>query len=179
MSVYFYKDQLKSERLTTRYLTANDISIWARFFEDPEATEFLYLDSLGLSGHIEVATHMIQKQIHRYANQKYGLQVLINNHTQEFIGLCGLLLQQVEGADEIEIGYHIFKQYWGNGFATEAAKMFAEFAFSEDIAESVISIIDIKNYKSQRVAEKNGFHREKQTTWLDDEKVFIYRLMQP
>lgn len=84
------------------------------------------------------------------------------------------MLQEVDGKPELEVGYHIFKKYWGQGYAPEAAKAFLHYGFENKWAPSIISIIDIRNTKSQRVADKNGLKREKQTKWADWD-VFIYR----
>jgi RimJ/RimL family protein N-acetyltransferase len=88
------------------------------------------------------------------------------------------MVQEVDGVNEIEVGYHIFKKYWGLGYAPEAAKLFIDYAFQNELTDSVISIIDIRNIKSQRVAEKNGLKREKQTIWSGLE-VHIYRIHRP
>ena len=91
------------------------------------------------------------------------------------IGQCGLMIQEVDGVAELEVGYHIYKKYWGNGYAPEAAWLFLQFAFVHDLADSVISIIDTRNRKSMRVAGKNGLVREKQTRWMNLD-VYIYRI---
>lgn len=176
MQNYIYHDQLTSERIITRYLTLEDIPIWEEFFEDEEAVEFLFLQSLGLNSNFEISAHIIEKQIARYAENRYGLQVLLHKSTNEFIGLCGLLAQEVDGVNEIEVGYHIFKKYWKQGYATEAAKLFIDYAFAYNLATSIISVIDLANIKSRRVAEKNGLKIDKLTKWLDDEDVYIYRI---
>lgn len=150
--------------------------IWSAFFDDKESTEFLFLESLGLNSNLEIASHIIEKQIIRYTENRFGLQVLINKSTNEFIGLCGLLTQDVNGVNEIEVGYHIFKKYWKQGFATEAAKLFIDYAFKNNLANSIISVIDVDNVKSRRVAEKNGLKIDKLTKWLNDEDVYIYRI---
>jgi [ribosomal protein S5]-alanine N-acetyltransferase len=172
MTPYRYTDQLESPRLITRLLTPDDIEPWSHFFADKEAIE-LFPD-FGLSTNEAKAKHWIDRQLNRYATQQYGLQALIEKTTGRFIGQCGLLTQEVDGTIETEVGYHIFKQYWGQGFAPEAAKLFIDYAFTNDLTSSVISIIDIRNDKSMRVAEKNGLVREKQTRWnyLD---IYIYR----
>ena len=86
-----------------------DIPIWEDFFEDEEAVEFLSLHLLGLKSNLEISTHMIEKQLARYAENRFGLQALINQSTNEFIGLCGLLAQELDGVNDIEVGYHILK----------------------------------------------------------------------
>ncbi len=176
MTNYIYEDNLQSERLKTRKLTEADIAIWEEFFESPEATEFLNLASLGLNSNHEYSTHMIRKQLDRYEEKRFGLQVLIDKKTNNFIGLCGLLAQDIEGKIEIEVGYHILKKYWGQGYATEAAKLFFDYAFKNELANSIISIIDPGNIKSQRVAQKNGLTLHKQTKWMDNMDVYIYRI---
>lgn len=173
MKTYIYEDKLESERLLTRKLTQDDMKAWSDFFKDPEAVEFL--PNPGFTSVNERAKHWIEKQLNRYSNNEYGLQALIHKETKEFIGQCGLLKQTVDGQTEIEVGYHIFKKYWGQGYAPEAAKLFINYAFQNLIIHSVISIIDIKNLKSQSVANKNGLIREKQTIWSNLD-VFIYRL---
>src|SRR4249919_3241675 len=112
---YFYKDQLKSERLITRFLTTDDVYPWADFFKDKEAFEFL--PTHGLTEPEDIAGSWIERQLGRYANNKYGLQALIDRQTGEFIGQCGLILQEVDGQPEIEVGYHVFKKHWGKRYA--------------------------------------------------------------
>lgn len=158
-----YQDKLESERLVTRKLTKNDAAIWADFFSDNEAIEFLPYN--GPISNSERAVEWVDKQINRYEENTYGLQALINKRTNDFVGQCGLLIQEVDDTKELEVGYHILKKYWGQGYAPEAARLFIDYAFKNNWAESIISIIDKRNLKSKRVAEKNGLEMEKQTTW--------------
>ena len=169
-----YHDNLQSARLVTRKLSENDIPTWADFFADQEAVQ--YMPTYGLTSNMERSKHWIDKQLKRYEENRYGLQALIEKGTGNFIGQCGLLVQEVDGVNEFEVGYHIFKKYWGQGFATEAAKLFIDYVFDNDQTPSVISIIDKRNIRSQRVADKNHLAREKETSWngLD---VYIYRIV--
>lgn len=173
MSNYIYQDNLESDRLLTRKLIQNDAKTWATFFTDKDAIE--YLPNPGFNSVEDRAKHWVDKQLNRYADNQFGLQALIDKKTEVFIGQCGLLKQSVDNQTEVEVGYHIFKKYWGQGYALEAAKLFIDYAFENEISDSVISIININNLRSQRVADKNGLIKEKQTTWsgLD---VCIYRI---
>jgi ribosomal-protein-alanine N-acetyltransferase len=170
---YIYRDQLHTKRLITRFLTPQDIAPWTQFFRDKEAIE--YLSTFGSVSCEDMSKHWVERQILRYQEQRLGLQALINKATGEFIGQCGLITHEIHKRLEIGISYHIFKQYWGYGYGTEAAKCFIDFAFANDITSSIISIIDINNVKSQRVAEKNGLVREQQTRWAHHD-VYIYRI---
>jgi len=172
---YLYCDQLQTTRLVTRFLTPGDISPWALFFKDKEATEFL--STFGYASCEDMSKYWIEKQLLRYNEKRFGLQALIHKETGEFIGQCGLVTQEINKKWEMEIGYHIFKQYWGQGYATEAANCFIDFAFANNLAPSVISIIDINNIRSQRVAVKNGLLQVRQTRWAHHD-VYIYRIAQ-
>jgi RimJ/RimL family protein N-acetyltransferase len=173
MPNYIYNDNLESKRLLTRKLTINDVDVWVKFFEDKDAVEFL--PNIGFPTTKDRAKHWIEKQLSRYSENRYGLQALIHKDTNEFIGQCGLLMQEVDGEQKVEVGYHIFKKYWGQGYAPEAAKLFIDYGFNTNQADSIISIINIGNTRSQKVALKNGLTKLKQTKWSSLD-VFIYQI---
>lgn len=170
---YTYLDNLQSERLTTRFLTKDDSSIWSTFFEDEECVQFF--PDFNLTTSKERAEHWIDKQLTRYKEKRYGLQALILKETGEFIGQCGLLTQEVDGCIELEVGYHIFKQHWGKGYATEASQLFKKYAFDNNFCLSLVSIIHINNLRSQTVAEKNGMKRDKRVDFFDTDH-YVYRI---
>jgi RimJ/RimL family protein N-acetyltransferase len=74
-------------------------------------------------------------------------------------------VQEVEGRNEIEVGYHVRRDLWGNGYATEAARACMEYAFSRLGTARVVSMIRPENRQSRRVAEKNGLVCEKIVLW--------------
>ncbi len=173
MGEYIYEEGLESERLKTRFLTESDISLWTPFFEDEEAVEFI--PNFGALQSADRSKHWIERQLKRYADRKFGLQLLTDKQNNEVVGQCGLLEQTVDGETKLEVGYHIFKKYWGRGYAPEAAKRFMKYAFDNDLSADVISIIHVDNVKSQRVAQKNGLSKIKQSTW-NDLDVFIFQI---
>ncbi len=116
-----------------------------------------------------------EKQMWRYANKKGGTNLLIHKISHEIVGWCGLLVQTVDGAEELEVGYSIIPKYWGMGFAPEAAKKCIDHAFANNLADSIISIIQVDNKESIRVAEKNGLAKEKETIYHNN-RVYIYRI---
>jgi RimJ/RimL family protein N-acetyltransferase len=168
-----YLNGSETNRLFIRKLENSDIPIWETFFENNNSLPYLGLD-LTLS-YKEQSKDWIEHQLWRYENNKFGHHALINKQTNKFIGQCGLLTQEIDKKTEIEIGYHILPEYWGNGYATEAAQKFRDFAFENDVSKSLISIIDIGNIASQKVAEKNGMTNTKQVK-LYGLDVFIYRI---
>lgn len=97
-----------------------------------------------------------------YAIHGFGLWVICTPEG-EFVGDCGLTVQQIEGVEEVEIGYHVVPRFQGLGLATEAALACRGFAESRGIRR-VTAIINPENLPSRRVAEKAGLALEKKIT---------------
>jgi ribosomal-protein-alanine N-acetyltransferase len=84
---------------------------------------------------------------------------------ERVLGYCGFFLQMVDDVEELEIGYRLDPEFWGNGIATEAARAVRDHAFRDLEVARVISLIHPDNEASRRVAEKNGMSFEKHTTF--------------
>lgn len=66
------------------------------------------------------AVRWIEWQERNYSDHGFGLWVL-ETHKGEFVGDCGLTVQDVEGEPHVEVGYHVVPALRGHGYATEAA----------------------------------------------------------
>ena len=69
------------------------------------------------------------------------------------IGVCSVEMHD----GKAELGYWYGCEYWGNGYATEAAQAVIDHAFSELNHEALYSGARISNPASRRVLEKCGF----------------------
>ena len=107
----------------------------------------------------------IERNIERYQNNGHGLWAMVLTSTGEMIGDCGLTLQTVDGVDEVEIGYHVRRDRWKQGFATEAARACRDFGFDRLPVHRIISLIRPENLPSRRVAEKNAMTVWKEIVW--------------
>jgi [ribosomal protein S5]-alanine N-acetyltransferase len=153
---------LETERLWLRELTPDDFDAMFAIFGDAET--MLYYPQAYRRETLEAA---MQRQFESYAENGYGLWALILKSTNQFIGDCGLLTQEVDGVQELEVGYHVNRQHWGQGFAPEAAKACFDYAFDMLGRQRMISMIRPENLPSRRVAEKNGLQIEKKVFWRD------------
>ena len=70
------------------------------------------------------------------------------------IGICGV---ERPGEGKPELGYWFGTHYWGQGFATEAARAVIDQVFSERGCEEIHAGARISNPASRRVLEKCGF----------------------
>lgn len=90
-----------------------------------------------------------------YTDYGYSFYAVIRKEDNKFLGLCGILPDEFEGNPEVEIAYRIDDQFWGNGYAPEAAQACMNYAHEKLGWNTVISLILPANVQSQRVAEKN------------------------
>lgn len=116
----------------------------------------------------------IARQIERYPTGT-GLLGLVLRETDELIGDCGLVWQEVEGVQELEIGYHVRRDHQRRGVATEAARAVRDSAFANFDVDHVISLIRPENLPSRRVAEKNGMTLDRVVFWHGYDHC-VYRL---
>jgi [ribosomal protein S5]-alanine N-acetyltransferase len=98
----------------------------------------------------------IARNLGRYAKDGHGLWAMILRVSDELVGDCGLTVQNVDGTGEVEVGYHVRRDHWGQGLATEAACACRDFGFGQLPVERLIALIRPENLASRRVAEKTG-----------------------
>jgi RimJ/RimL family protein N-acetyltransferase len=105
----------------------------------------------------------IETNIQRYATDGFGLWAMEDIATGEFLGNCGPVRREVDGTDEIEIGWHVKRTRWGRGIAPEAGAASRDWVFASTDFHRVISLIRPENEPSRRVAEKIGMTVWKET----------------
>jgi len=114
----------------------------------------------------EEVRQWIDRQIGRYRDG-CGLLGMVEKRTGRLIGDCGSTWQDVEGRMELEIGYHLNRERWSQGFATEAANAVIEDVFRRFRVDRLVAIIRPENVASRRVAEKNGMKLDRIILWRD------------
>jgi RimJ/RimL family protein N-acetyltransferase len=72
----------------------------------------------------------------------------------DFIGFCGM---RPHGRETCELGFHVRPEFWGHGYATEAAGAVIEYAFSNLKVRRLFAGHNPKNAASKRVLAKLGF----------------------
>jgi RimJ/RimL family protein N-acetyltransferase len=148
---------LETPRLILREFRPDDVDALALTLSDAETMRF-YPAPFDRAG----VENWISRNLARYQKDGHGLWAMIFKASGELIGNCGLTVQQVDGTNEIEIGYHLQRDHLGKGFATEAARSCRDFGFARLPVERIISLIRPENLQSRRVAEKNGM-----TVWKE------------
>jgi RimJ/RimL family protein N-acetyltransferase len=153
------KPILETERLFLRELVAEDADALARVLSDPEAMRYY-----PMSFDRKAVEDWIARNQRRYATDGHGLWAMDSKFSGEVIGDCGITLQEVEGESLPEVGYHLRRDMWGQGLASEAACACRDYGFRQFKVAALISLIRPENMTSWRVAERNGMKVWKETT---------------
>jgi RimJ/RimL family protein N-acetyltransferase len=166
--------ELKAVLVTTRTrlrpFTTRDLDVVAAMVQDEEQMRFYPRPRTR-----DEASAWIDRNLRLYEQHGYGIWFIESIATSEFLGYCGVRPITVDGVEETEIGWHTRKKFWGQGFATEAARGCRDLAFSRLGAERLIALIDPTNVASVRVAEKIGMGPEREAV-VDDYACVIYSI---
>ncbi|WP_207701074.1 GNAT family N-acetyltransferase [Candidatus Enterococcus ferrettii] len=142
---------IETERLVLREWTADDLPDLKRFLQDAEV---MWAYEHAFSN--EEVSNWLQWNLDSYQANGYGLWAMLCKSTGEIIGECGITQQTVEGTVYPEIGYHLVKTHWHQGFAVEAARAVKDWGFKKKQFPELVSTIRDTNLASMNVAIRNG-----------------------
>jgi RimJ/RimL family protein N-acetyltransferase len=148
---------LRTERLILRRLTPDDADAIFAVIGDPIAMQY-YPRTFTR----EDAQEWIERNLRRYQQDGYGLLAIVLKSNGEVIGDCGLSWQLADEEPVLELGYHLRRDRWGHGYATEAAQACMDYAFRVLKTDRLVSLIKPENVPSRRVAERNRMRAEQQ-----------------
>lgn len=149
----------ETERLKFRILQPDDFDTWLPMFKANNIAKFLDLDST--LSEFELCKRWFEKAFHRYDNNLGGMNVLIDKNSNRLVGQCGLLVQTIEEVERLEIGYSLLPEFWGRGYASEAALKCKNYAFEHNFSDVLMSMVHVDNISSENVALRNGMEFEK------------------
>ncbi|WP_375021535.1 GNAT family N-acetyltransferase [Agrobacterium sp. CR_3] len=164
---------VKTERLCLRRIGETDLVSLSRIYADPECMRFYS----GTKSPPEIRTWFQKLAFDSYDRHGFGLWAVINASSGEVIGDCGITLQETPEGPELEIGYHLWRDFWGNGFATEAAIACRDYAFHSLGLSRVVSITSPENIPSQKVAQRVHDRKEVYRKQLANSDVFVDRYL--
>ncbi|MCA1578420.1 MAG: GNAT family N-acetyltransferase [Acidobacteria bacterium] len=156
---------LETERLILRELTFDDAPFILTLLNDPSFLR--YINDKNVRNVEDARQYMLNGPMASYAQNGFGLYLVALKDTAVPIGLCGLLKR--EELPDPDLGFAFLPDYWGKGFALEAARAVMNDARERLGQNRVLAIVMPDNDASIRLLEKLGmtFDRDK-----DDVKVF-------
>jgi len=91
----------------------------------------------------------------------FGYWVWRDRATGAVVARGGLSRAHVGGRDEVEVGWAVLPDHWGEGFATELGAASVRHAFEQLALDDVVAYTLPDNRASRRVMEKLGFAFER------------------
>ncbi len=159
-----------TRRLEMKKVTAEDIDLLHQLTGDGEVMKFF--------PHVlsyDETKRMLDKILDHFERYDHCFWKVLLKASGDFIGIAGLLHQEIDGEVETEISYRIRREYWNNGYATEAAQACKEYAEDTLGKKRLISIIHPRNNASIRVAEKLGAKKAASVIFMGEEHdVYLY-----
>jgi ribosomal-protein-alanine N-acetyltransferase len=170
------RDRVETERLVCERLRLEHAAEVARLYGDPRVARTLFADGLPLR---EVAAReSLRDAIDHWQCHGFGPWLLRDRTTLELVGRGGLQHTFVDGIDEVEVGWAILPEKWGQGLATELARTSLAVAFDDLWLDHVVAFTLPDNVASRRVMEKTGFTFERQIVHKRLDHV-LYRCVRP
>ncbi len=155
-----------TERLILRKLKEDDVDNIFLLDSNPEVMKYVGVPPLT---HKEESAKMLENIINQYKKNGTARLAVIEKESNRFIGWSGikLLTDEVNGFKNIyELGYRFLPEFWGKGYATEAALASLDLGFNQLNAEKIYAYADINNQSSNHILTKLGF--ENKGTFIDE-----------
>lgn len=147
---------LQTSRLLLRRWTNADCEPFAAINSDPRVLEFL---PRALSR--DESDSLIERIEEHFERHGFGLWAVEVPDIAPLIGFVGLSTPKFEAhfTPCVEIGWRLSADYWGCGYATEAARAALDFAFNSAKLDEVVSFTVPDNRRSRAVMERLGMRR--------------------
>ena len=142
---------LETDRLVLRTWTLDDASDALRIWGDAEVMRFVGAPFPDVG----VARRALERAIAVQEEHGVCLWAVVEKAGRRIVGCSGFHLY--EGGPALELAFHFVPEYWGRGYATEAARACLRHAFERLHAPKVVATVHPENVASRRVLEKVGF----------------------
>ena len=144
---------IETERLLLRRPTEADVASPPAWLSDPEVMDWL--------GGVEPPEEVVRLWLDQWERFPTGKFLVERRSDGALVGRVGANYYDVQtwqrsATGEPELGWALGREYWGHGYATEAALAVREWLR----APRVVSLITAENLRSQQVAQRLGARPE-------------------
>ena len=144
---------LHGDRLHLRPFAETDLEEAHRVYGDPVVMR--HVGEGGATTREESARMLAEYRRHQ-AEHGFAFWAVIDRPTGTLIGDAGL--EVTPGG--VELGYTLARAWWGQGLATEAARLCVAAAFGPLELPRLLAVADARNAASARVLARLGFAEE-------------------
>lgn len=148
---------IETNRLILRTWGDNDINDYYLLNQDPKVVEFL----LKMSS-IEQSKEFIECMNDQFHAHGYTIFAMEEKQSGILIGFTGLNAPKWRAhfTPCVEIGWRLSSKFWGNGYATEAARAVLDYGFKKCALKEILAWTVPANLRSIRVMEKIGMEHD-------------------
>ncbi len=157
--------EFETARLTVRRLGFDDAPFLVALLNQPS-----FLANIGDRGvrNVDDAHRYLRDgPMALYERHGFGLWHVSRRADGVAMGLCGLLKRDV--LPDVDLGYAFLPEFWGQGYAFEAAEATLRLAAKRFGLERVIGVVSEGNAASIRVLEKLGMRFERMVSMRPEE----------
>jgi ribosomal-protein-alanine N-acetyltransferase len=142
---------LTTDRLILRQFTMDDADALLVITQEPDIFQYFPTKTAWDMSKVERSIYHQNEHWRRYG---FGQMAVTLRETGQLMGWCGL--EFLPDTNETEVGSLLGHEFWGKGYATEAARASVEFGKAEIRLKEIIGLTDPLNVASQRVLENCG-----------------------
>lgn len=148
--------QLETSRLRLRPWRDEDFAPFAALNADPQV--MAHFPATLDRAESDVLAARCQSLIEA---QGWGFWATEIKASGDFIGFVGLHrpIAELPFSPCVEIGWRLARPFWGQGYASEAARATLSFAFNDLALAEVVAFTSLENRRSQAVMERLGMRR--------------------
>jgi len=148
--------EIHTKRLFLRKILIKDAESLFQYWSDPEVTKHLNINTFT---NMEQAYSLI-KLLNSLYKKDVGIRWAITiKKDNQVIGTCGYN-NWIKRSSRGEIGYELGKDYWGNGYASEAIKEILNYGFKKMKLNRIEAFTVPEAISSIKLLEKFGFKKE-------------------
>lgn len=145
---------IETQRLRLRKISPNDAPFFLQLLNEPSFIR--HIGDKGVRSLEDAREYILSGPVRSYAENRFGLYLVEKKGSQAAVGVCGLIKRTF--LDSPDIGFAFLPEYWGEGFATEAAAAVMKFARHTLQIDTIVALVAPDNAGSMRVLEKLGLH---------------------
>ena len=171
---------IETNRLLLRTFTIEDAPLIYELNLDPEVIRYTYDPIKDLEQARQVLEKTILPQYDLYNHGRWSVHLKTG---LEFLGWCGLKVKPEtcltgRQGNEIDLGFRFKKEFWGNGYATEAAMASIKYGFEKLNLKRIIGRAVPGNKGSLNVLKKCGMSFVEEGT-VDGYPSITYEIINP
>ncbi len=156
---------LETERLQLREFTLADAPYMLRQLNEPSFIE--NIADRGVRTLQQAEAYLQNGAMASYQHSDFGFWAVIEKSSQQIIGMCGLVKR--DNLPHTDLGYSFLPEYFGHGYAFEAAQATVHSAKNQFQLQKLLAIVNVENAASRKLLEKLGFQYQRMIALYDNE----------